>query len=346
MPLPDHIAFGANPAGLIESFLATKKYPQVAVVADENTHLHCLPLLPEAVQREKTLVVAAGEQHKNLETCTRIWNFLTELAFDRHSLLLVVGGGVLGDMAGFCAATYKRGIDFVLVPTTLLAQVDASVGGKLGIDFLHLKNHLGVFQEPAATLISPAFLASLPQQELRSGYAEVIKHSLIADRALWETLKTTPWPEADWLQVVRRSVEIKYAVVRQDPHEKGIRKILNFGHTLGHAIESAALAQNQALLHGEAVAIGMLCEAFIATKKGLLEAAAYAEIEKFLLLVFGKFNLPGDEPVWRFMGQDKKNRAGQVLAALPDGIGRATWDVPLGAAEVQDALRHYRAVQM
>jgi 3-dehydroquinate synthase len=346
MVLPDHIAFGPEPGALIRSFLAGKSYTRIALAADENTHRLCVPLLPAELQREKILVVPAGERHKNLDTCNRIWNFLTELAFDRHSLLIVVGGGVPGDMAGFCAATYKRGIDFVLMPTTLLAQVDASTGGKLGIDFLHYKNHIGVFKEPAATLISTAFLATLPVRELRSGYAEVIKHSLIADAALWGELKAAHWQESDWLAVVRRSVETKYRIVQQDPHEKGIRKILNFGHTLGHAIESAALEQNTALLHGEAVAAGMVCEAFIASQKGISDAETAAEIARFVFAVFGRPELPADELVWRFIGQDKKNRGGTVLAAMPEKIGKAVWDVPVSADEVTAALRYCRALQM
>jgi len=346
MVLPQHIAFGTEPGALIQTFLTGKSYTRTAVVTDENTQRCCLPLLPGALQQEKTLVLPPGERHKNLDTCVRIWNFLTALELDRHSVVVVVGGGVPGDMAGFCAATYKRGIDFVLMPTTLLAQVDASVGGKLGIDFQDHKNHIGLFREPAATLICPAFLPTLPERELRSGYAEVVKHGLIADAAFWKRLKKKPWKQQDWLEVVQHSVAIKYGIVQQDPHEKGLRKILNFGHTLGHAIESAALAGGLPLLHGEAIAIGMIGEAFIASQKGILSPHERDEIQHYLFDVFGRHALPEADLVLRFIYQDKKNRGRSIRCAVPKEIGEAVWDVEIDDGDVLAALQHHRSLQM
>ncbi|MFY8036307.1 MAG: iron-containing alcohol dehydrogenase, partial [Cyclobacteriaceae bacterium] len=174
------VLIDSNAIQLLNGFLKDVTFTQLAVLVDENTQKYCYPLIQSALPPHHVIEVKASEECKNLITCTHIWQQLTDLQFDRHALVLVLGGGVLGDMGGFCAATYKRGINFILMPTTLLAQVDASVGGKLGIDFANFKNHIGVFQQPVATLISPQFLSTLPQRELRSGFAEIVKHCLIA----------------------------------------------------------------------------------------------------------------------------------------------------------------------
>lgn len=342
MALPDSFSFGTDPAQLLTRFLGTRSYSQVAVLADENTRRLCYPLIGAVLPAHHLFTLPAGEQHKTLGTCEKVWGFLTDAQLDRHALVVVVGGGVPGDLGGFCAATYKRGIDFVLMPTTLLAQVDASIGGKLGIDFRHLKNHLGVFREPAGTLICPAFLSTLPDRELRSGYAEVIKHALIADRVLWEQLTArASWQAGNWSELVPASVDIKQRVVFQDPSEKGLRKILNFGHTIGHAIESAALEEGTSLFHGEAIAIGMICESYLSTKKGLLPKASLEAITHYLRMVFGTIPLPAEERVLELIQQDKKNKGGKILAALLQEIGHAVWDVEISTHDVSDALNHY-----
>ncbi len=343
MALPNHIVLSQNPAELVSQFFVHHRYSQVAVLADAHTHVHCYPQIQAALPPHQLCVVPAGEEHKTLATCERVWGFLTDLAMDRHGLVVVLGGGVLGDLGGFCAATYKRGIAFVLVPTTLLAQVDASVGGKLGIDFRNLKNHIGVFQPPASTLISPAFLKTLPERELRSGFAEVIKHALIADNKLWtQLIKLPDWHAIDWLSVIRTSVEIKCRVVDQDPTEKGIRKILNFGHTIGHAVESAALEAGMSLYHGEAVAVGMICEAYLSSKKGLLPDPAKATITDYLRSVYGTVLLPDEARVLALALQDKKNQGGRILAALLKETGQAVWDVEISATDVAEAMDFYK----
>lgn len=343
MALSDHIAFSPSPAELLHLFFSSRSYSHVAVLADANTHSHCYSKIQGALPPHQLFVLPPGEQHKTLATCERVWHFLTELEMDRHGLVVVLGGGVLGDLGGFCAATFKRGIAFVLMPTTLLAQVDASVGGKLGIDFRHLKNHIGVFQEPVSTLISPAFLNSLPERELRSGFAEVIKHGLIADKNLWNDLTAqADWRISNWLPVIRRSVEIKAAVVSQDPTEKGIRKILNFGHTIGHAVESAALEAGSPLYHGEAVAVGMICEAYLSSKKGLLPNPAMKKITHYLRSIYGKVVLPNEERILTLIQQDKKNIGKRILAALLKEIGQAVWDVEISVADVAESMDFYR----
>ena len=262
---------------------------------------------------------------------------------DRHAVLLNLGGGVIGDLGGFCAATYKRGIRFAQLPTTLLAQVDASVGGKLGLDFEGLKNHIGVFRVPDAVLIDPVFLQTLPERELRSGFAEVIKHALIGDRALWETLRRRDLHEQPWPKLVAHSVAFKQKITTADPTERGLRKILNFGHTLGHAIETHLLDTPRRLLHGEAVAAGMVAEAWLSHQRGTLSAEALGQVEEFVFSVFGKAGLgTADVPaVVKLTAQDKKNRNGQVLFSLLNGPGGCDFDVPVSPARMRKALRYY-----
>jgi 3-dehydroquinate synthase len=290
--------------------------------------------------------IPAGEENKNLETCAQIWEQLTAHQFDRHSLLLVLGGGVLGDMGGFCAATFKRGIDFLLMPTTLLAQVDASVGGKLGIDFNQYKNHIGVFCEPSATLISPAFLRTLPPRELRSGFAEIIKHCLISDKRMWNGIRTRTLEQQQWNELIAHSVAFKKQVIDKDPREKGLRKILNFGHTVGHAIESYFLNSTNRLFHGEAIGIGMIAEAFIASKKKMISKDELKEITDYLNQVYPKVKLPESaKSILTLMLQDKKNKGNKILMALPEGIGQARWDVEVSQEEIEESLKYYESNQ-
>jgi 3-dehydroquinate synthase len=257
-----------------------------------------------------------------------------------------VGGGVLGDMGGFCAATYKRGIDFILVATTLLAQADASIGGKLAVDFNHFKNHIGVFQLPALTLLYSGFFESLPFSELRSGFAEVVKHTLISDRAMWNELRRKDLKSQDWNKLVLHSVKYKAYVVTEDPKEKGLRKILNAGHTIGHAVESFLLANSSKVLHGEAIAAGLIAEAHIAVKRNLLDEDSFKEIAEYLLKIFGKISLKSEQlnDIALLALQDKKNKENKILCVLLDGIGNAQLDCEISLEEVKDALNFYRSL--
>lgn len=327
----------------LSDLLFKKKYARIGVLTDSHTFKLCLPLISGSLPAHHIIKVPAGEKYKTLDTCVAIWKRLTALGFDRHSVLVVVGGGVLGDMGGFCAATYKRGIDFVLVPTTLLSQVDASVGGKLGIDFLGYKNHIGIFQEPQATLISSNFLKTLPLRELRSGFAEVIKHCLISDVDQWKNILKKDLRQQNWDRLIEFSCRFKSSVVQTDPHEKGLRKILNFGHTVGHALESHFLYTRKPLLHGEAIAIGMIVEAHIAMQKKMLSPQNLKEISGYILSLFGKQKLPGTNQIMKRMVQDKKNREGKILMALPESIGRAVWDVAVAEVEIVRGLGYYQS---
>lgn len=318
-----------------------QSYSKVAILTDENTHRLCYPLL-SGLPAHHVIEVPAGEEHKHLQTCQVIWQRLTDLNFDRHSLLVMLGGGVLGDMGGFCAATFKRGIDFILMPTTLLSQVDASVGGKLGIDFNNFKNHIGVFCEPQVTIIYTPFFKTLPVRELRSGFAEVIKHCLISDRKMWDVIRQKSLEEQDWDTLVKHSVDFKKSVTTADPTEKGLRKILNFGHTMGHALESYFLSRGNRIFHGEAIAMGMIMESFVAREEGLMTNGELTEVKNYVLSIFPKEKSPYDEgEVIQLMLQDKKNKGGEILMALPEGIGKAKWDVKVAGALIKKAFQYY-----
>ncbi|WP_345032122.1 3-dehydroquinate synthase [Ravibacter arvi] len=328
----------------LPSFLAEISYSAVIVVADTMTRRHCYPLIKPLLPRHKLVVVPAGEAFKTLESCEQIWNAMTDAGLDRHALAINIGGGVIGDMGGFCAAVYKRGIRFIQVPTTLLSQVDASVGGKLGIDFHGLKNHLGVFTMPETVLIDPAFLETLPVHELRSGFAEIVKHCLIADAEKWEQIRKIDFENQDFPDLIGHSVGIKSKIVTEDPKEKGLRKILNFGHTLGHAVETHFLGKPKRLLHGEAVAVGMLMEAFLSLQRKMITKALFLQIEEFLFTVYGVVEIDAEdvEPIVALTRQDKKNLGRDVRFSLLDGPGSCTFDVSVTPAEMKKAIAYYR----
>jgi 3-dehydroquinate synthase len=270
--------------------------------------------------------IESGETEKNITTCVEIWSILTELGGDRKSLIINVGGGVITDIGGFVASTFKRGIDFMHIPTTLLAMVDASVGGKNGVDLGSLKNQIGVINVPKLVIIDTDYLSTLPQNEMRSGLAEMLKHGLIADADYWTKFKELNVIDfADFDELIYRSIEIKNEIVMQDPTENGIRKALNFGHTLGHAIESYFLENEnkKTLLHGESIAAGMILESYISWQKKLLSAAEYIEIKNTINAVFETIVFEENDlkPILELLIHDKKNEYGKIQFTLLDGIG-------------------------
>ncbi|MDX2248873.1 MAG: 3-dehydroquinate synthase [Bacteroidia bacterium] len=338
------IYIGSDALLRLKEFLEQRKYSGVLVLVDANTQVLCYPLLQPFLPAHSTFEIPSGEIHKNLNSCIKIWEHLTHEAFDRKGLVINLGGGVIGDMGGFVAATYKRGIDFIQVPTTLLSQVDASVGGKLGIDFQGYKNHIGVFCEPQAVVIWPEFLDTLTRRELLSGMAEVIKHHLIADREGWNRLKLTREVFALKLEdLIRHSIKIKSDIVQADPLEKGLRKALNFGHTIGHAIESQFLETSHPLLHGEAIAIGMIAESWISHQEGLISQAERDEIAGFIKNFYGKPEIPSSfypEICDRALN-DKKNQKGKILCTLLDGIGKVRFDSEIRKTQIEKSLDFY-----
>lgn len=314
---------------IFPQWMVGRTYSHIFITADEHTWTDCAPVFFSKTGMSeasiKKVVIPAGEIHKHMATCEKIWAAMFEAGLDRRSLVINLGGGVIGDMGGFCAATYKRGVDFLQVPTTLLAATDASVGGKLGVDFQGIKNAVGVFANPAGVLIDPVFFKTLPQRELHSGFAEVVKHAAIGTPELWEMIGSlTELRDADWFSILKASIAVKAKVVQQDPFENGIRAVLNYGHTIGHAIESYFLNTDKPLTHGEAVAAGMLLETKFREKSGTV----YAGAKSFLQLapLTGYLNrffpevLPDAElapQLWALMQQDKKNTSGTVRMALP-----------------------------
>ena len=303
------------------SKLDISTYSKVAILLDENTKRDCLHKLPK-IENPLIIEIKSGEEYKNISTCNFIWEQLTINNFDRNSLLINLGGGVIGDMGGFCAATYKRGIEFLHIPTTLLAMVDASVGGKLGIDYKGLKNQIGLFNNPKAVLISPEFLETLSESELKSGFSEVVKHALISDSSLWIKLKNTHFTDLDWEDIINTSVQIKNKIVLADPFEKGERKKLNFGHTFGHAIESYYLEKGTPISHGEAVFMGMILETEISD----LSETDKNEIKNYILSNFALPYTPKKSYLHKYLINDKKNQDGKINFTLLSGIGNCSFD--------------------
>ena len=340
------LAIGPAALPALTEFLAQAAPSRLLVLADANTARACYPRLHPYLPAHELLAIEAGEAYKTLATCELVWSWLTAQQADRHALLLCLGGGVVTDLGGFCAATYKRGIRCVGVPTTLLAQVDAAVGGKTGVDFQGLKNHIGVFQAPAGVFMAPAFLETLPPEELRSGYAEVIKHALIADAAAFAALRGLDLAAApDWTPIIQHSVAIKQGIVAQDPHERGLRKLLNFGHTVGHALESYLLTQaGREVRHGEAIAAGMVCEAWLSVQRGLLPAAALGAIEQVIGASFAPISFLTLERdlIAAYAAHDKKNEAGRINCTLLAGIGQGVFDQVITLADVAGSLAYYQ----
>jgi 3-dehydroquinate synthase len=346
--LPDSIKITSSPETDLQTFFQARNYSSYFVLTDENTQRHCYPKIKNYLPNTHTVFqIKSGEENKNIETCSAIWQAMTDANLDRHSVVIIIGGGVLGDMGGFCAATYKRGVDFILIPTTLLAQADASIGGKLGIDFDHYKNQIGVFKEPVLTLLHGGFLETLPYSELRSGFAEVIKHALISDEALLTEILRSDILHQPWDKLLKQSAEFKYSVVSEDPFEKGRRKILNAGHTIGHALESYFLSKRKKILHGEAIAAGLVAEYYIATKRNLLDNTDFQRLSNYILTVYQKLEFEESEinAIASLCTQDKKNKGNKVLCVLPDGIGKVRWDVEISTGEIEESLSFYRLLQ-
>jgi len=345
-----HIGSDAQFWNGFNDFVSDDRFGRKVIVVDENTKRDCLPVLQKNAKVDdwSVITIKAGEQHKTLETCQEIWMQMMDLKLDRKTLVINLGGGVIGDMAGFCAATYKRGLYFVQLPTTLLSQVDASIGGKLGIDFKTIKNTIGLFKNPEAVFVCPDFLESLPFEELRSGYSEVIKHALIGDEELWKNLQALDIKskETDWADLIHRSLLVKQAVVTEDPFERGLRKILNFGHTIGHALESHALESPTPLLHGEAIAIGMICESWLAYAQKRLSNEDFKEMYRLLLKQIPNRKAPIEAlpELIALMQQDKKNEGGVINFTMVPKPGEALYNVTAPIPLISESLHRYNAL--
>lgn len=339
------IFVGMGILGQICKLLSPTRYSRIVILSDQNVALYWLPILNKGISTASTgIIVPNGEQSKSVEQAEKIWIEMLKTGLDRHSLLINLGGGVIGDLGGFVAGTFMRGIDFLQVPTSLLAMVDASVGGKTGINIGGIKNSVGIFKDPIGVIIDVDTLETLPKKELRSGFAEIIKHGIIADREHFN-LASSQRPEEfgreELIKIITDSIRIKLAIVQEDPKEIGLRKILNFGHTIGHAVESLSLNTNAPLLHGEAVAIGMVAESKLASLLGMLPEKDLKTIEKSLinagLPIRTDFPI---EEIKKLIIHDKKNVAKKILWSLPEKIGSVKFDIEAPNELVVKAIKH------
>ncbi|MDR0988291.1 MAG: 3-dehydroquinate synthase [Prevotellaceae bacterium] len=333
----------------LEELLGRIPHDRLFVLTDSHTHALCLPRLQQlkACAGAYPIVIEAGDDHKTIGALHRVWHALSSNGATRHSLLINLGGGMVTDLGGFAAATFKRGIAFVNIPTTLLAMVDAAVGGKTGINLDGLKNEVGAFAPAAAVLIDPTFLHTLDSGGFYSGYAEMLKHGLISDEAHWAELLTfdTDHIDTDRLsRLVTRSIAVKTAIVAQDPLEKGVRKALNLGHTIGHAFESLALYTGRPVLHGYAVAWGLACELYLSHTLAGFPANQLQQTVRFIRTHYGE--LPFDcnryETLYELMKHDKKNSGGVINFTLLAGVGDICLNQTADKQAIFEAFDFYR----
>jgi len=339
--IPDHILIGKTENNL-SKIIKSGNYSKVAFLLDTNTLNHCFNKISNSIdfQYEKILI-DDGEENKNLETSKKVWDRLIEYKFDRKSILINLGGGVICDLGGFVASTFMRGIDFINIPTTLLSQVDASVGGKLGIDYKNIKNVIGVFKEPNKVIIDTNYLITLPERELKSGYAEVIKHCLIRDKIMFDKIYNQEWIDIDWDFIINHSIKIKSDIVKKDLKENGLRKILNFGHTIGHAIETTYLNKLDKFLHGEAIAIGMICEAYISNNFNKLRNDELEKITKYIRKVFKLSKVEYYNEIIKNAYFDKKNLSDKIRTSALKGIGNCEYDIVINEDIIIQSLNYY-----
>lgn len=329
----------------LDSLLKNYSTEQIFILVDENTQLFTKHLFESTPKLNDVtyIEIKSGEENKNIATATHIWSTLSNKQTRRDSILINLGGGVITDIGGFCASTYKRGIDFINIPTTLLAMVDASVGGKTGIDLDNFKNQVGLFAEPKGVFCDKTFLKTLPQPELISGFAEVLKHGLIKDKEYWKYCTETEFEKLDWDNVIFNSIRIKKTVVENDPNEKGERKLLNFGHTIGHAIETFMMNKSTPILHGEAVAVGMICESYISSKTTSLPQVDLEETTKEILRLFPKVKLEkaSFNDLIQLMKNDKKNTSEDINFTLLKTIGEGVFNQHCSTELIKEALSYY-----
>jgi len=341
---------GDDVFNVLNEYLRPYRNSKIFILVDENTLKHCVTELisqNELLLNAEILEIDSGEENKTLDVCYQLWKILAEYKADRNSLLINLGGGVISDIGGFAASTYKRGIDFINVPTTLLAQIDASVGGKTGVDFEGLKNVIGVFNEAKGVFIYPNFLKTLDKRQMLSGYAEALKHGLIKDANYWSALeKGMLSDEKNWLKLITSSIHIKNEIVLNDPFESGERKLLNFGHTIGHAIESYSLKNdNKPLLHGEAIAIGMICESYISNKQQNLSDDNLKSITTTINGFYKPYELKELDfhQLIELMKNDKKNEKNAIIFTLLSKIGLAHINIEVEVDLILEALNYYNS---
>ena len=336
------IAFGQSGYSILNSLIENNNYSKVSVLVDDNTEKFCLDVFKQIINKEISIIkISSGEEFKNLGTVTKIWNGMTTQNLDRKSLLINLGGGVITDMGGFAANTFKRGIDFINIPTTLLSMVDASVGSKTGINFNNLKNQIGTFADPKLVVIDEKYLETLSEREVKSGYAEIFKHSLISASIFNLLLENHQLYYNE--EIINNSIQIKNKIVSNDKYEQNTRKNLNFGHTIGHALESYFLNKENKLTHGEAITIGMICESFMSNKIFNLDLELVKKIKNHLLRIFPKVNLQNvnyDEII-NLMSFDKKNHLDKLKFVLLKDLGLVKIDTEVSENLIKESFDFY-----
>lgn len=328
--------------------IAECEHDRIFVLVDETTNKLCWSLVKDylCLKNAQTIIIGATDRRKNLDTLVHVWESLQQGKATRHSLLINLGGGMVTDLGGFAASTYKRGINFINIPTTLLAMVDASVGGKTGINFGGLKNEIGVFNDAEFVLLDTNWLRTLDEENIRSGYAEMLKHGLIADDTMWAELINFNLAQPNLRQLasmLHKSVRIKERIVAEDPHEKGIRKALNLGHTFGHAFESWAM-KRQPVLHGYAVAFGLIAELYLATTQTDFPTERMRQTVNFIRAYYGSLPITcNDYPeLIELMHHDKKNHGNEINVTLLGGIGDIRIDQTITEEDIKEALDFFR----
>jgi 3-dehydroquinate synthase len=321
------IYIGEKRFDALNTFLTKKKYSNYYIICDEHTFEFCLPTLlfhAPLLNEAEIIELESGEDKKTLDTCLQVWGALTDTGADKKSLIINLGGGVISDLGGFVASTFKRGIDCINIPTTLLSMVDASVGGKTGVDFEGIKNHIGTTSEPKAIFVNPSFLETLSETQIRNGYAEIIKIALIADSDFWKELKKLKSVQEFCTEkIITKAIQLKNSIVKKDLHENDLRKSLNFGHNIGHALESALIKQNKDILHGEAIAAGMIMETEIAQSLKRISVKEQKEITGYIRSIYKNIKITKDteSQLLKYILHDKKNEGDDLCFALPKGIG-------------------------
>jgi 3-dehydroquinate synthase len=330
----------------LNEFLQNNKWSSIFILVDSNTHEHCLPKLlnnVELLKNVEILEVDAGEESKDIEIAGGLWLALNDMNADRNSLLINLGGGMIGDLGAWVAVNYKRGIDFIHLPTTLLAMVDASIGGKSGVNLGGIKNLVGSFTRPAFVFNYLPFLGTLPQNEWESGYAEMLKHALLSDASFWKEISAiSPFEVEKVTGLIERSAQIKMDIVAKDFKESGLRKKLNYGHSLGHAIEAISFEKEKWMSHGHAVAIGMCLENIISTKMGRLDNEKMNEINSILLDLydFPEWIVGEEDTVISKLQKDKKNTGEIIKMVLLHSIGKVEIDIPVTEKLVRESLKY------
>ncbi len=347
--MSQRIVYSHDIAKDLDKIVDTLPHDRVFVLTDTTTKELCRPLLSAcaALVNAGEIVIGASDTQKTLDTLAYVWKALGDGGASRHSLLVCLGGGMVTDLGGFAAATFKRGIRFINIPTTLLAMVDAAVGGKTGINFNGLKNEVGAFREAEAVLVCTDFLRTLDAENLRSGYAEMLKHGLISNKNVWAELLNFNLENPDYVLLqdkVAESIAVKERVVTEDPHEHGLRKALNLGHTAGHAIESLALEEGRPVLHGYAVAWGLVCELFLACTKCGFPQSKMRQTLAFVKTFYGSYPIVCEqyERLYSFMQHDKKNEGGIINFTLLDDIGEIRLNCSATKEEIFEMLDFFR----